>query len=145
MKRNIDILRELQREITAFKLSEEEMLLIMELEDTDLEELMKSDSEEADTVTAIIKRIGILLDNLTEDLRDTLDYEDFDCESYRWCLVKILHNPFELINYMESFSEAIASLDRIVEEYLREYKMFTQTAYNELPCTPPIHKKAGAV
>ena len=80
MKRNIDILKELQREITAFKLSEEEMLLIMELENTDLEELMKSDNEEADAVTAIIKRIGILLDNLTEDLRDTLDYEDFDCE-----------------------------------------------------------------
>ena len=145
MKRNIDILRELQQEITAFKLSEEEMLLIMELENTDLEELMKSDSEEVDAVTAIIKRIGTLLDNLTEDLRDTLDYEDFDCESYGWCLAKIRHNSFELINYMESFSEAIASLDRIVEEYLREYKMFTQTAYNELPCTPPIHKKAGAV
>ena len=40
---------------------------------------------------------------------------------------------------------AVASLDRIVEEYLREYKMFTQTAYNESFCAPPIHKKVGAV
>lgn len=145
MKRNIDILRELQREITAFKLSEEEILLATELEDTDIEDLIESGNEAAAAVTAAVTRIGTLLDSLTEDLRDTLDYEDFDCESYRWCLAKVQHSPFELTNYMESFSEAVASLDRIVEEYLREYKMFTQTAYNESFCAPPIHKKVGAV
>lgn len=145
MKRNIDILRELQQEITVFKLSEEEMLLIMELEDTDLEGLLKSDSEEVDAVAAIIKRIGTLLDNLTEDLKDTLDYEDFDCESYRWCLAKIRHNSFELINYMESFSGAIASLDMITAGYLRAYKLLTQNAYNEPVCLSSTCEKAGVV
>lgn len=145
MKRNIDILRELQQEITAFKLFEEEILLTTELEDTDIEDLIESGSEAAAAVTAAVRRIGALLDSLTEDVRDALDYEDFDCESYRWCLAKIQNNPFELTNYMESFSEAVASLDRIVGEYLREYKMFMQTAYNESSCTLPIHKKVGAV
>lgn len=145
MKRNIDILKELQREITAFKLSEEEILLTTELEDTDIEDLIESGSEAVAAVTTAVTRTGALLDSLTVDLRDALDYEDFDCESYRWCLAKIQHNPLELANYMESFSEAIASLDRIVEEYLREYTMFTQTAYNESSCAPPIHKKVGAV
>ena len=145
MKRNIDILRELQQEITAFKLFEEEILLTTELEDTDIEDLIESGSEAAAAVTAAVRRIGALLDSLTEDVRDALDYEDLDCESYRWCLAKIQNNPFELTNYMESFSEAVASLDRIVGEYLREYKMFMQTAYNESSCQPPIHKKAGAV
>ena len=145
MKRNIHILKELQREITAFQLAEEEILLTTELEDIDIEDLIESGNEEVEAVTAIIKRIGILLDNLTEDLRDTLDYEDFDCESYQWCLAKIQYNPLELVNYMESFSEAIASLGRVVEEYLREYKMLTQPAYNESFCPFSIHKKAGVV
>lgn len=145
MKRNIDILKELQQEITAFKLVEEEILLTMELEDVTIESLAETDREDIAAVIRTVTRIGALLNSLTEDLRDTLDYEDFDCESYGWCLAKVQHNPFELTNYMESFSEAIASLDMITAEYLREYKMFTQTAYNVSSCTSPIHKKAGVM
>ena len=145
MKRNIDILRELQQEITAFQLAEEELLLMLELEDAEMEGLIEAGDTEVDTVRKTVKKIGELLDSLTEDVRDALDYEDFDCESYQWCIAKIQYTPLELANYMESFSEAIASLDRVAGEYLREYKMLTQTAYNELSCPLPIHKKAGAV
>lgn len=145
MKRNIDILKELQQEITAFKLTEEEILLIAELEDSEIEGLIESESTEVDAVVKTVNKIGELLDRLTEDLRDTLDYEDFDCGSYRWCVAKIRHNPYELVNYMESFSEAISSLDMITTEYLKEYKLLTQTAYDESYDLPEIQEKAGAL
>ena len=129
MKRNIDILKEIEKEIKAFKYTEDEISQIIDIEECDIEDLYNESDCTITSMKLQIFKIADLLEQLTEDFRDMFDYEEFDCDSVRWCVGKVKYNDYEIVNYYETFVEMISTLDFIVGEYMRVYKIVTQSAY----------------
>ena len=130
MNRNIEILKEIDKEIEAFKYADDEISLIMDNEECDLEDLYEDNDSIITKVKMHIFKIAELLEQLTEDFRDMFDYEEFDCNSVRWCVGKVKYNDYELVNYYESFVNMTDILGFLVKEYIRLYKLLTQNSYN---------------
>lgn len=130
MKRNIDILKDMQKEITAFKYTDDEICEILDAEECDLCKLYDENDSIIQKIKIHILRIADLLEQFTEDFLNMIDYEEFDCDSFRWCTGKIRYNDYEIVNYIDTFTDMIASLDYIVSENIRGYKLLTQAAYD---------------
>lgn len=130
MRRNIDVLRDMEAEILKFQLIDDKLSTYIDVEETDLIEMHEEENPLLVQVLEPVKKIGNLLDELTEDFREMLDYDEFDCESYRWCLAKVEHDNFEIVNYLASFYNALLALENIVKEILRTYKLLTQASYD---------------
>ena len=130
MKRNIDILREMEKEITAFQYTDDEIYLILEAEECDFCKLYDDGDSKVEEIKEHIFKIENLLGELTEDFLNMMGYEKFDIESYKWCVGKIRYSDYEIVNYFSSFTDMIASLEYIVRENIRRYKLLTQVAYD---------------
>ena len=130
MKRNIDILRELQTEIAAFQYTNDEIGTILDAEDCDIFDLYDENDSCIEQIKKHILTISDLMEQLTEDFLNVIDYEEFDCDSFRWCAGKIRYNDYEIINYIGTFNNMMTSLDLIVSENIRWYKLLTQVAYD---------------
>ena len=130
MKRNIDILREMEKEITAFQYTDDEIYLILEAEECDFCKLYDDGDSKVEEIKEHIFKIENLLGELTEDFLNIMGYEKFDIESYKWCVGKIRYSDYEIVNYFSSFTDMIASLEYIVRENIRRYKLLTQVAYD---------------
>lgn len=130
MRRNVDVLKDMEKEIKAFQYTDDEICVLLDEEGCDLFTLYDEDDSSLQKIKIHILKIEELLGQLTEDFLDMIDYETFDCESFKWCVGKIQYNDLEIVNYIETFTNMIATLDSIVHEYLKGYKLLTQAAYD---------------
>ena len=116
MKRNIDILREMEKEITAFQYTDDEIYLILEAEECDFCKLYDDGDSKVEEIKEHIFKIENLLGELTEDFLNIMGYEKFDIESYKWCVGKIRYSDYEIVNYFSSFTDMI-----VYNHYYIEY------------------------
>ena len=130
MLRNIDVIKEIKELIIHFNIDVEKLEDILKFEQLNFDEVIEEEYEECIDVIEDIRDIGESLEKLTEDIRESIELECFDFDSFRWCLDKVNDNEMELVNYMESFGNAIDSLEPIVDMILRNYKVLTQYAYS---------------
>ena len=128
MLRNIDVLAAIEKESELFLVSADEVDAMLDVEDTNLTELISDEDEEVLFMLEKAENIEKLLKQLTEDLRTTIDYEDFDCESYSWCLAKVRHNTIEIENYFEPIWAAIQALNAVAKMILSGNKILMQYA-----------------
>ncbi len=116
MKRNIDILREMEKEITAFQYTDDEIYLILEAEECDFCKLYDDGDSKVEEIKEHIFKIENLLGELTEDFLNIMGYEKFDIESYKWRVGKIRYSDYEIVNYFSSFTDMI-----VYNHYYIEY------------------------
>lgn len=135
-KRNIDVVREIRKEILNFKLLVEDIEMTLCSEEWTLVDMYEHSDIHLARIVAVVEKVVQLLNELTEDFKDTLDYEvddcgGFDCESFAWCLSKVKHEGFEIVNYLESFENALRNLDQELAIIEKWFKLFTQPSYLE--------------
>lgn len=129
MRRNIDVLRDIEREITKFKLAEDELNILIGVMSDDFED----SEEESDIIEEIympIMKINSLLEELTEDLIHLMDEYDINEIDLSWCIAKIEYNNSEILNYVQSFIEYTNNLQSFIDDMLFDYKVITQLAYD---------------
>lgn len=129
MRRNIDVLRDIEREITKFKLAEDELNILIGVMSDDFED----SEEESDIIEEIympITKINSLLEELTEDLIHLMDEYDINEIDLSWCIAKIEYNNSEILNYVQSFIEYTNNLQSFIDDMLFDYKVITQLAYD---------------
>ena len=129
MLRNIDVLKEIKDKIVHFDIDSDKLVLLLEMESLNLDEAIEEECEEYVDVLNDIRGIGESFAKLTEDLRDSIEEGCFDFESFKWCIEKVEDNELELVNYIESFENAIESLEPIIDGILRGDKILNQYAY----------------
>lgn len=130
MKRNIDVLKDIQRKIYKFRVATEEMNITLSDENIELIDMITGSENEIDDIIVIISDIDRLLSTLTEDIRNAMCNAGFDCDDYAVWNEYISDNPYELEGRLESVEEALAMLDFFILESLKGYKMITQLAYD---------------
>ena len=130
MRRNIDVVKDLSIQINRFNIYAEKLGLLSELEDIDIESSVKEENEEYEGALGSVTSIGNLLNELTEDIRDMMESFSFDFESFNWCITKVENDKMEYTNYHESFELAVKSLENIIIDILRGYKMLNQYSYD---------------
>ena len=86
MLRNIDVLEKIYEKANDFLVLADEISVELEIEETNLTELIADEDKDVMAMLEAAESIEMLLAQLTEDLRNSLDYEEFDCDSYSWCL-----------------------------------------------------------
>lgn len=128
-KRNIDVLEVLVILIKHIKSLEDDIDIDMDVEEIEISDLIERDDNNLNEFVRIAEKINSTINELTEDLRSALDYEQFDCESLEWCLNKIKHNRQELENYYVPVCVAVTYLDMAIRNNISEYKILTQFAY----------------
>lgn len=135
MRRNIDVVKDIQSEIEKFRLLSEDIDLMIETEECELTDLFENDDIRLKKVVEVVEKVVDYIKELTEDFKDTLDYSvgddgGFDCSSLEWCLARVKYDPFEIVNYLEIFENAFISLGNELTVVEKWYKLFTQTSYN---------------
>ena len=128
MIRNIDVLKKIKEKANKFLIISDGVDVTLDIEDANLTELVSEEDEEVLEMLESAESIEILIMQLTEDLRDALDYDGFDCESYSWCLSKIRHNTMEIENYYRSICSAIRSIYENIQKMLYGNKILMQYA-----------------
>lgn len=131
MLRNIDVLKEIKDQIVHFDIDCEKLVMMLEMEGMELDEAIDDECQEYVDVLKDIRDIGASLAKLTEDLRDAIEEDCFDFSSFQWCLDKVEDEEFELVNYMESFENALEALEPILDRILRGNKILNQYAYTD--------------
>lgn len=129
MRRNIDVLRDIEKEITKFKLAEDELNILIGVMSDDFED----SEEESDIIEEIympIMKINSLLEELTEDLIHLMDEYNINEIDLSWCIAKIEYNNSEILNYVQSFIEYTNNLQSFIDDMLFDYKVITQLAYD---------------
>ena len=135
MRRNIEVVKDIQSEIEKFRLLSEDIDLMLETEECELTDLFENDEIRLKKVVEVVEKVVDYIKELTEDFKDTLDYSigddgGFDCSSLEWCLARVKYDPFEIVNYLEIFENAFISLGNELTVIEKWYKLFTQTSYN---------------
>ena len=135
MRRNIEVVKDIQSEIEKFRLLSEDIDLMLETEECELTDLFENDEIRLKKVVEVVEKVVDYIKELTEDFKDTLDYSigddgGFDCSSLEWCLARVKYDPFEIVNYLEIFENAFISLGNELTAVEKWYKLFTQTSYN---------------
>lgn len=135
MRRNIEVVKDIQSEIEKFRLLSEDIDLMIETEECELTDLFENDDIRLKKVVEVVEKVVDYIKELTEDFKDTLDYSvgddgGFDCSSLEWCLARVKYDPFEIVNYLEIFENAFISLGNELTVVEKWYKLFTQTSYN---------------
>ena len=130
MKRNIDVLKEMAEAIQTFQYTDDELCIEVDTGEGSLIDLYKEGNGNIAKAKEQVMKLEELLHQLTEDFRDMMDYQTFDCDSFHWCCGKVRYNDFEIVNYLDTFVNMIVSLERIVNENLRVYKLLMQGVYD---------------
>lgn len=130
MKRNIDVLKSIQRKIHRFRVLSENISITLSEENIELVDMINDGKQEITNIIGVIGDIDKLLSTLTEDIRNAMSNDGFDCDDYDMWNEYISDNPYELEGRLESIQEALAILDFFILESFKGYKMITQLAYN---------------
>lgn len=131
MLRNIDVLEKIYEKANDFLVLADEISVELEIEETNLTELIADEDKDVMAMLEAAESIEMLLAQLTEDLRNSLDYEEFDCDSYSWCLSKVRHFTVEIENYFEPIWDALQSLKNAVQMILSGNRILMQYVHEE--------------
>ena len=149
MKRNIDVLFEIQNKIRKFYFLTDEADMYMQLEELDLADVIERADETGlqmlCDILNIINDVDKLLDLLTEDLKNSSYSEEFDCDDYKIWNARLIHSPYNLEGLSETFSEALKTLDLYILETIRGYRILNQYAYEEPSSLPGENQEEANV
>ena len=131
MKRNIDILVEIQRRIYKFKFTSDDISVAIDVNDAELFDLIKDGDKRViaimDTIADIAKNLGLL----TEDIKASMLNEGFDVDDYNEWTSSLAYNKYNLEGMLETFENALEVLEVYILETIRGYRILTQFAYDK--------------
>ena len=131
MKRNIDILIEIQRRIYKFKFTSDDISVAIDVNDAELFDLIKDGDKRVidimDTIADIAQNLGLL----TEDIKSSMLNEGFDVDDYNEWTSSLAYNKYNLEGMLETFENALEVLEVYILETIRGYRILTQFAYDK--------------
>ena len=131
MKRNIDILVEIQRRIYKFKFTSDDISVAIDVNDAELFDLIKDGDKRVidimNTIADIAKNLGLL----TEDIKASMLNEGFDVDDYNEWTSSLAYNKYNLEGMLETFENALEVLEVYILETIRGYRILTQFAYDK--------------
>ena len=130
MKRNIDILIEIQRRIYKFKFTSDDISVAIDVNDAELFDLIKDGDKRVitimDTIADIAKNLGLL----TEDIKASMLNEGFDVDDYNEWTSSLAYNKYNLEGMLETIENALEVLEVYILETMRGYRMLRQLVYD---------------
>ena len=131
MKRNIDILIEIQRRIYKFKFTSDDISVAIDVNDAELFDLIKDGDKRVITIMDTIADIAQNLGLLTEDIKASMLNEGFDVDDYNEWTSSLAYNKYNLEGMLETFENALEVLEVYILETIRGYRILTQFAYDK--------------
>ena len=111
MKRNIDILVEIQRRIYKFKFTSDDISVAIDVNDAELFDLIKDGDKRVIDIMNTIADIAQNLGLLTEDIKASMLNEGFDIDDFNEWSAKLIYNPFSIEGMLETFENALEVLE----------------------------------
>lgn len=136
MKRNIDILVEIQKKIYTFKFASDDISVAIDVNDAELFALIKDGDKRVITIMDTIADIAKSLGLLTEDIKTSMLNEGFDVDDYNEWTSSLAYNKYNLEGMLETFENALEVLEVYILETMRGYRILTQFAYDQDMCLP---------
>lgn len=131
MKRNIDILVEIQKKIYTFKFASDDISVAIDVNDAELFDLIKDGDKRVITIMNTIADIAQNLGLLTEDVKASMLNEGFDVDDYNEWTSSLAYNKYNLEGMLETFENALEVLEVYILETIRGYRILTQFAYDK--------------
>lgn len=131
MKRNIDILVEIQRRIYKFKFTSDDISVAIDVNDTELFDLIKDGDKRVIDIMNTIADIAQNLGLLTEDIKASMLNEGFDVDDYNEWTSSLAYNKYNFEGMLETFENALEVLEVYILETIRGYRILTQFAYDK--------------
>lgn len=131
MKRNIDILVEIQKKIYTFKFASDDISVAIDVNDAELFDLIKDGDKRVITIMDTIADIAQNLGLLTEDIKASMLNEGFDVDDYNEWTSSLAYNKYNLEGMLETFENALEILEVYILETIRGYRILTQFAYDK--------------
>ena len=131
MKRNIDILVEIQRRIYKFKFTSDDISVAIDVNDAELFDLIKDGDKRVIDIMNTIADIAQNLGLLTEDIKASMLNEGFDVDDYNEWTSSLAYNKYNLEGVLETFENALEVLEVYILETIRGYRILTQFAYDK--------------
>lgn len=131
MKRNIDILVEIQRRIYKFKFTSDDISVAIDVNDAELFDLIKDGDKRVIDIMNTIADIAQNLGLLTEDIKASMLNEGFDVDDYNEWTSSLVYNKYNLEGMLETFENALEVLEVYILETIRGYRILTQFAYDK--------------
>ena len=131
MKRNIDILVEIQRRIYKFKFTSDDISVAIDVNDAELFDLIKDGDKRVIDIMNTIADIAQNLGLLTEDIKASMLNEGFDVDDYNEWTSSLAYNKYNLEGMLETFENALEVLEVYILETMRGYRILTQFAYDK--------------
>lgn len=131
MKRNIDILVEIQRRIYKFKFTSDDISVVIDVNDAELFDLIKDGDKRVIDIMNTIADIAQNLGLLTEDIKASMLNEGFDVDDYNEWTSSLAYNKYNLEGMLETFENALEVLEVYILETIRGYRILTQFAYDK--------------
>ena len=131
MKRNIDILVEIQRRIYKFKFTSDDISVAIDVNDAELFDLIKDGDKRVIDIMNTIADIAQNLGLLTEDIKASMLNEGFDVDDYNEWTSSLAYNKYNLEGMLETFENALEVLGVYILETIRGYRILTQFAYDK--------------
>lgn len=136
MKRNIDILVEIQKKIYTFKFASDDISVAIDVNDAELFDLIKDGDKRVIDIMNTIADIAQNLGLLTEDIKASMLNEGFDVDDYNEWTSSMAYNKYNLEGMLETFENALEVLEVYILETMRGYRILTQFAYDQDMCLP---------
>ena len=131
MKRNIDILVEIQRRIYKFKFTSDDISVAIDVNDAELFDLIKDGDKRVIDIMNTIADIAQNLGLLTEDIKASMLNEGFDVDDYNEWTSSLAYNKYNLEGMLETFENALEVLEVYILETIQGYRILTQFAYDK--------------
>ena len=131
MKRNIDILVEIQRRIYKFKFTSDDISVAIDVNDAELFYLINDGDKRVIDIINTIADIAQNLGLLTEDIKASMLNEGFDVDDYNEWTSSLAYNKYNLEGMLETFENALEVLEVYILETIRGYRILTQFAYDK--------------
>ena len=131
MKRNIDILVEIQRRIYKFKFTSDDISVAIDVNDAELFDLIKDGDKRVIDIMNTIADIAQNLGLLTEDIKASMLNEGFDVDDYNEWTSSLAYNKYNIEGMLETFENALEVLEVYILETIRGYRILTQFAYDK--------------
>lgn len=131
MKRNIDILVEIQKKIYTVKFASDDISVAIDVNDAELFALIKDGDKRVITIMDTIADIAKSLGLLTEDIKASMLNEGFDVDDYNEWTSSLACNKYNLEGMLETFENALEVLEVYILETMRGYRILTQFAYDK--------------
>lgn len=130
MKRNIDILVEIQRRIYKFKFTSDDISVAIDVNDAELFDLIKDGDKRVIDIMNTIADIAQNLGLLTEDIKASMLNEGFDVDDYNEWTSSLMYNQYNLEGMLETIENALEILEVYILETMRGYRMLRQLVYD---------------